>query len=99
MGWQEYQTALAALQQFPWAVATGDDEKVLRALGKLPPKKRSAGETFINWSALFSHVLTATIVLQISDTFAAYGGDFVCPLNRCMVTCPLSLLKVRAVRR
>ncbi|KAK9908903.1 hypothetical protein WJX75_004497 [Coccomyxa subellipsoidea] len=46
---KEYQAALAALQDFPWTVATGDDEKHLQALGKLAPKKKTLGETFINW--------------------------------------------------
>lgn len=50
---QEYQAALAALQDFPWTVATGDDEKHLQALGKLPPKKKTLGETFINWWVSF----------------------------------------------
>ncbi|BDA41680.1 Putative epoxidase LasC [Coccomyxa sp. Obi] len=46
---KEFQTELAALQDFPWTVATGDDEKHLQAAGKLPPKKKSVGETIINW--------------------------------------------------
>ncbi|CAL5219219.1 g1011 [Coccomyxa viridis] len=36
-------------KEFPWTVATGDDEKHLRALGKLPPKETSRAEAFVNW--------------------------------------------------
>ena len=32
-------------------MATGDDEKHLRALGKLPPKESSRAEAFVNWCA------------------------------------------------
>ena len=32
-------------------MATGDDEKHLRALGKLPPKEPSRAEAFVNWCA------------------------------------------------
>ena len=46
---QEFQLELAKLQEFPWTVATGDDEKHLRALGKLPPKESSKAEAFVNW--------------------------------------------------
>ena len=46
---QEFQTELSKLQEFPWTVATGDDEKHLRALGKLPPKEASRAEAFVNW--------------------------------------------------
>ena len=48
---QEFQTELSKLQEFPWTVATGDDEKHLRALGKLPPKEPSRAEAFVNWCA------------------------------------------------
>lgn len=67
-GLQEYQAALAALQDFPWTVATGDDEKHLQALGKLPAKKKTAGETFINWwvSSEKAIVPLAYACLQVS---------------------------------
>ena len=53
---QEFQTELSKLQEFPWTVATGDDEKHLRALGKLPPKEPSRAEAFINWWATFLEI-------------------------------------------
>lgn len=59
---QEFQTELSKLQEFPWTVATGDDEKHLRALGKLPPKEASRAEAFVNWYCLLlSDLLQASL--------------------------------------
>ena len=69
---QEFQIQLAQLQDFPWAVATGDDEKHLRALGKLPPKKRSAGEAFISWSVFSVH--QTLVMCYISISFVVSTG-------------------------
>lgn len=64
---QEFQNELAALQEFPWTVATGDDEKHLRAQGKLPHKKKSLGDAFINWWVL--HAMMSSSQIPRSSQF------------------------------
>ena len=56
---QEFQVRLVQLQQFPWTVAAGEDEKNLRCMGKLPPKKPTLGETFLNWCGNVNYLHTS----------------------------------------
>ena len=85
---QEFQTELSRLQEFPWTVATGDDEKHLRARGELPPKEPSRAETFINWSGPSQR---AFLLISLG-VGAATNAYILCCIHSMVLLTPLRML-------